>query len=108
MTDQGTWGESMEGPRRFAVRRYAAAVLAVFLAYVVANIPVLKAGAGTPILVAFFAILLSAWYGGLGPGLLTLALIGLISANPLDSPERVIRHALFLACGATIAWLLEA
>src|SRR5262245_49756401 len=97
----------MGGWKRHPFQRYTAALLAVAGAFVVLTIPAIRHGIGTPILVLFFAILLAAWYGGLGPGLVALGLVAIITATPLDSPERVARYALFLAGGAIICWLLE-
>ena len=63
------------------VRRYGFAVLAILMGGLVSTIPIVREGPGTPAIVAFFLILLSAWYGGLGPGLLATGLIASLSSR---------------------------
>src|SRR5262245_37850944 len=88
------------------LRRYGFALLATALLGVV-FIPVLEDRAGTPILVYFFAVLLSAWYGGLGPGLLTTAVIVALTSHTTFPFWRVVRLALGIACGVAISVLAE-
>src|SRR3954454_13430408 len=88
------------------LRRYAFALIATALMGVV-YVPVIGDRAGTPILVYFFAVLLSAWYGGLGPGLLTTALIVLLTSHTTFPSWRVVRLALGIASGAWISALAE-
>jgi PAS domain S-box-containing protein len=88
------------------LRRYGFAVLATALMGVV-FIPTIGDRAGTPILVYFFAVLLSAWYGGLGPGLLTTALIVSLTLHTTFPSWRVVRLALGIACGVAISALAE-
>src|SRR5258708_39575319 len=89
------------------MQRYGFALLILALGMATATLPVIRDGAGTPAIVAFFVILLSAWYGGLGPGLMTTALIALITSGPSFPPWRVVRLALFVAGGASISALAE-
>ena len=70
-------------------------------------IPAIRDGAGTPILVYFFAVLLSAWYGGLGPGLLTTAVIVLMTSHTSFPFWRVVRLGLGIASGISISALAE-
>src|SRR5262245_45454750 len=88
------------------LRRYGFAVLATALLGVV-YIPTIGDGAGTPILVYFFAVLLSACYGGLGPGLLTTVLIVLFTSHTTFPSWRVVRLILGIACGVAISVLAE-
>jgi PAS domain S-box-containing protein len=88
------------------LQRYAFALLATALIGLV-YIPVIGDRAGTPILVYFFAVLLSAWYGGLGPGLLTTALIALLTSHTTFPTWRVVRLALGIASGVSISALAE-
>ena len=60
-----------------------------------------------PILVYFFAVLLSAWYGGLGPGLLTTALIVVLTSHTTIPSWRVVRLTLGIASGAWISALID-
>jgi PAS domain S-box-containing protein len=70
---------------RPALPRYGVAVLAVALA-VLARLPFQPLlGETTPFLFFFPAIMVAAWYGGLGPGLLATGLSGLV-ANYLFMP----------------------
>jgi hypothetical protein len=81
------------------LRRYGFALLSLALAAAVMAIPEIRYGAGTPILVYFFAVLLSAWYGGLGPGLLTTAVIVVMTSHTSFPFWRVVRLGLGIACG---------
>jgi PAS domain S-box-containing protein len=102
----------MKGSGLRILLRYLVAALTVFLGYWIVRVlstPGLNAaGGGTSLLVSFFAILLSAWYGGLGPGLFTTGLIVLIIRPPLYPISRLIPVLLFVACGALISALLGA
>src|SRR5579883_586052 len=95
-------------PRRPNSLRYVVAVLAVLAAVALLQVPAVGQGIGTPIPVFFFAILGSAWYGGLRGGLLTTLLIAVATLPPSLPLWRVIRLALFIAGGTTIGALLEA
>ncbi len=93
-----------------ALFRYAFAFMAIASAATILRIPGIIEGDdnGTFILVSFFAILVSAWYGGFGPGLVATGLIVLLTLHPNMTPGRLVRLVLFLACGATTSTLLEA
>jgi PAS domain S-box-containing protein len=70
-------------------------------------------GASSPFLFFTAAVMLSAWYGGLGPGLLSTAagaaLINFFLLEPLGQPsltrDDVSRIVLFLAVSCQISWL---
>ena len=89
------------------MRRYGFVLLVFLLGILALNIPVVRDGAQTPILVFFFIILLSAWYGGMGPGLLATSLIVLMTWPGSFPLWRVVRLALFLAGGVGISYLAE-
>jgi PAS domain S-box-containing protein len=89
------------------LRRYGFAVLTVALLGAVMTIPEVQDRAGTPILVYFFAVLLSAWYGGFGPGLLTTGLIILLSKHTFFPFWRVLRLTLGISSGVAISALAE-
>jgi K+-sensing histidine kinase KdpD len=97
----------------------------VGLRYGLAVLSVAAALAGTQLLRAYFeptpnslffcAIMLSSWFGGLGPGLLS----GLLSVGIIDyyfifprytlaiNPEDVPRLAVFFVSAASISWLSD-
>src|SRR5262245_38919930 len=89
------------------LRRYGFALLILALAWAVMAIPDINDRAGTPILVYFFAVLLSAWYGGLGPGLLTTAVIVWQTSHTAFPFWRVVRLGLGIASGVSISVLAE-
>ena len=74
-------------------------------------IPQLGRGFGS---ILFLAVLISAWYGGLGPGLLAtglitvVAIIGLAFQEPVFAPWRVVSIVLFVGGGVLITLLVEA
>jgi PAS domain S-box-containing protein len=70
-------------------------------------IPEIEDRAGTPILVYFFAVLLSAWYGGLGPGLFTTAVIVAMTSHTTFPVWRVVRLGMGIASGVSISALAE-
>jgi hypothetical protein len=73
-------------------------VLVVFLSSATMVIPVVGGGAGTPAIIIFFAILLAAWYGGLGPGLLATASTSWGPSPPTVSTRRG------ASCGWPCSW----
>ena len=73
----------------------------------VITLPAIRHGGGTTILVYFFAVLLSAWYGGLGPGLLATAAIAMMTSHTLFPVWRIIRLGLGIAGGVSISALAE-
>ncbi len=72
---------------RFQIQRYSVAVVAVVLALLLMLLldPWL-AIAKTPFILFFGAVMVSAWYGGLGPGLLATFLSALLSSYFFLSP----------------------
>ena len=89
------------------LRRYGFALLTLALTEAVMALPAIRHGPGTPILVYFFAVLLSAWYGGLGPGLLTTAAIAWMTSHTSFPFWRVVRLGLGIASGISISALAE-
>jgi PAS domain-containing protein len=90
--------------------RYGIPVLAVAAAAVVLSPQLGKGAASVP----FFAVLISAWYGGLGPGIFATALTtatGLIvmayHGNRFP-PWQILQVILFVAGGMLISLLVEA
>ena len=89
------------------LRRYGFALLILAVTAEVMALPDIEDQGGTPILVYFFAVLLSAWYGGLGPGLLTTAAIVLMTSHKLFPMWRIVRLCLGIASGVSISALAE-
>jgi len=89
------------------MRRYGFALLTLAAGAAVMAIPEIRDGAGTPILVYFFAVVLSAWYGGFGPGLLTTAVIVVMTSHTTFPYWRVVRLGLGIASGVSISALAE-
>jgi PAS domain S-box-containing protein len=91
--------------------RYGIAVVAVVWSTAsMLHIPAVgRSGATIP----FFAILISAWFGGLGPGVFTIAvgvvlyLIALINRGSSFPTWQVLQIAIFVAGGAMIVVLVE-
>jgi signal transduction histidine kinase/ActR/RegA family two-component response regulator len=105
----GTVGHGFSLTVRPKIMRYGLAVLCVFFTPAVFTIPMVRQGAGTPLVVLFFAILVAAWYGGLGPGLLATALIVVTFLPRAGDPAHTfVRVALFGAVGVMISAMLEA
>ncbi|MEX0742269.1 MAG: DUF4118 domain-containing protein, partial [Phycisphaeraceae bacterium] len=72
-------------------------------------------GASAPLLVLVGAIIVSAWYGGVGPGLLTTAICALVGAYIFVPPEWSlvvaetndrVRVSLFVLQGILVSWLV--
>src|SRR5262245_23505119 len=67
----------------------------------------------TGVTIPFFAVLISAWFGGLGPGVFSIALIVvsylvvLVHRGDDFPPWQILQIALFVVVGATIATLVE-
>src|SRR5690349_1456420 len=89
------------------MRRYGFALLTLALGAALSTSLVIRDGAGTPAIVAFFVILISAWYGGIGPGLMITLLIASTASGAPFVPWRVVRLALFVAGGAAISAMAE-
>ncbi|HEX2742530.1 MAG TPA: PAS domain S-box protein [Rubrobacter sp.] len=68
--------------------RYGVAVLAVEVALVIKLLLDPLITQDTPFLLVFGAIMVSAWYGGLGPGLLATVVAGLVTDYFFLPPER--------------------
>jgi len=91
--------------------RFGVAVLAVIAAIAAMAIPVIGKGLGTTL---FLAVLVSTWYGGLGPGLLATALILLVAlldllfVQPTIDASRVVGVVLFVCCAVLITLLVGA
>jgi PAS domain S-box-containing protein len=92
--------------------RYGIAVAAVVWSTAsMLLVPVIgRSGVAIP----FFAVLISAWFGGLGPGAFTTALclvlylIVLVNRGSHFPPWQILQFALFVAGGALITGLVEA
>jgi PAS domain S-box-containing protein len=103
----------MTNTRRWPLS-YGFGLLAVATAVGLAVVPVLKPAGGSLLLMA---VLLSAWFGGMGPGLFSVALIGLLllvgqaaqysRASPLE-PWDLVNHGFFVMFGALISMLIGA
>ena len=91
--------------------RYGVAVVAVAAAIAFLLIPQIGKGLGS---ILFLAVLISAWYGGVGPGLLATALITVVATlimaylEPSFPPWRVASILLFVGGGVLITVLVEA
>src|SRR3954469_23661373 len=90
--------------------RYGVSVVAVALALASLFIPEIGRGFAS---IVFFAVLVSAWFGGLGPGLLATALIvatGVTVRLAYGLPFerwRIVSLSMFSAGGVLITWLVE-
>jgi PAS domain S-box-containing protein len=102
--------------RPFALVRYTLTILAIAAATAVrlALTPLL--GPGVPFILYYPTVLVCAWFGGLGPGLLATSLGALISGYVLIPPEysfklldsrSVAQLAIFAAAGGLISLLAE-
>jgi PAS domain S-box-containing protein len=99
------------------VGRYATPLVAVAAATLI-RLPLQTVlGSDVPYLLFFPAIAFTAWYSGLGPGLLATALSGAVALflyiPPFESfrvasPEALVSMALFLAIGTFLSYLSEA
>jgi PAS domain S-box-containing protein len=91
--------------------RYGVAVAAVIAGIAFLLIPQIGRGLGS---ILFLAVLISAWYGGMGPGLLATALITFVAIvvlaylEPEFAPWRVVSIVLFVVGGVLITLLVEA
>jgi PAS domain S-box-containing protein len=89
------------------IRRYGVALLILGLGSLTLTVPVIGQRPATGMTVVFFVILLSAWYGGLGPGLMNTALIAILMPGSSFPLRRVVRLVLFVASGVSISVLAE-
>jgi PAS domain S-box-containing protein len=97
--------------------RYAVALLVVALASLLRGALAPTLGEGVPFILYFPAVVLAAWFGGLGPGLLATGLGGLVAwyafippRFTFDLPDRTVvgRLVVFLLAGVLISLLAEA
>src|SRR5919107_4071221 len=99
-----------------ALRRYGVAVLAVGVAFVLKLLLDPMIAQDIPYLLVFGAIMVSAWYGGLGPGLLATAAAGLATDYFFLSPKgsfsllglETVPLLVFFAEGTLVCLLVEA
>lgn len=96
----------------FEIRRYVVAVLAVGGAALLRRLLDPWLGVSAPYLLYFPAILISAWYGGFGPGAVATALAAALamylylpSGGLAIQASDVLSLSLFAATGLGIAWL---
>jgi PAS domain S-box-containing protein len=109
--------KTMPRDPRPALLRYGAAFLLTGLAILI-RIPLSSVlGAGVPFILFYPIVTLSAWYGGLGPGLLATALSTLaatflyiepFTSLALTGISDVVRLLLFIFSGAFISWICGA
>jgi PAS domain S-box-containing protein len=101
---------------RSTVLRYSAALLVVAFASLLRGALTPSLGEGVPFIVYFPCIVLAAWFGGLGPGLLATGLGGLVAwylfippRFSFDLPDRTVAGQLivFLLAGVLISLLAE-
>jgi PAS domain-containing protein len=92
--------------RRWLTRYGVAALTIVPAMAFMALVPGVPRWPGTAALVCLFAVLLSAWYGGFGPGLLTTALVATLTLTPDFPLWKQVRLLVFIAEGALISSLL--
>jgi PAS domain S-box-containing protein len=90
--------------------RYGFAVLAASVVSALAMFPIINRGLAGVIL---FAVMLTAWYGGRGPGLLATALFLIIavatyavSRTPIP-PNQIASFAIFVALGVAITFVVD-
>ena len=110
----------MPGLRRSRAARYAAAVVAVGLALLLQMLLVPLFGGDpnlSPFMVFFAAVMVAAWFGGLGPGLFSVGLAALLSWYFFLSPQESfaintlgqgVRLVVFVVEGVVISSLVEA
>jgi two-component system sensor kinase FixL len=99
--------------RRGRALRYGAAVAAAAVGLAGRYVLRDSLGPDAPFLLFFPAIVLAAWYGGLGPGLLATAcsaILAMFALLPPDAPAAgapagPVSLAVFVAVGAFISWL---
>jgi signal transduction histidine kinase/ActR/RegA family two-component response regulator len=100
----------MNPTQRPALTRYGVAILAVFTALFLLALPRIGEALGS---VLFLAVLVSAWYGGMGPSLLATglitssALVVMLQRHAL-TPSSAVRLGLFTSGALLITALVEA
>ena len=110
----------MPGLRRSRAARYAAAVVAVGLALLLQMLLVPLFGGDpnlSPFMVFFAAVMVAAWFGGLGPGLFSVGLAALLSwyfflfpqeSFAINTFGQGVRLVVFVVEGVVISSLVEA
>jgi signal transduction histidine kinase len=92
--------------RQPALTRYAVAIAAVACAWMLSSV-LFRFGDTSVATVFLAAVIVSAWYGGIGPGLMATALSGALSPLYLPHPEGI-REIVFLIISVLICLLQEA
>ncbi|MDE3088487.1 MAG: PAS domain S-box protein [Chloroflexota bacterium] len=94
------------------VERYGVAIVSSLIAIAITQLTVLQTG--SPFLLAVAAILISTWYGGLGPGLVATAITLLANIYFILGPtfplriatvDEVVRLGVFAFIGLLVNWL---
>ncbi len=90
--------------------RYGVAILAVATTIVFLSLPEIGKGLAS---IVYLAVIIAAWYGGLGPGLFATGLIAAVAIvilvfGPDYAPARVVSIVLFVGGGVLITLLVEA
>ncbi|MBD2060210.1 PAS domain S-box protein [Oculatella sp. FACHB-28] len=107
----------MLGAERMLLSRYSVAVLVSLLALLVRFLLIPVLGYEAPLLVFIIPVMISAWYGGLAPGMLATGLTALVGTYFFVSPyfsfnidglENGVRIIIFLIEGILISSLSEA
>jgi PAS domain S-box-containing protein len=106
----------MPEAKRLLLSRYSVAVLATLAAFLLRCLLAPLLGEDAPLLVFIMPVMVSAWYGGLKPGLFATVLSVLIGSYFFIRPffslnitavGEVVRISIFLVEGALISWLSE-
>ncbi|GAB1544360.1 hypothetical protein NUACC21_70360 [Scytonema sp. NUACC21] len=107
----------MSKARRKLLLNYGVAVLVSLLALLIRWILHPLLGENAPLLVLLMAVIVSAWYGGFGSGLLVTILSGILGTYFFVQPtfslkvlglSNAVRVGIFLVEGVLISWLNEA
>src|ERR1700730_11065534 len=102
-------------PKALAIRGYAIAVLSVIAAVLISRWPAFHLQTA-PVSLFLCAVIISAFLGGAGPGMLAVALsvpaFYYYFVSPIDSwsakPEEIPRFLIFTASAVTVGWLCAA
>jgi PAS domain S-box-containing protein len=106
----------MPEAKRLLLSRYSVAVLATLAAFLLRCLLAPLLGEDAPLLVFIMPVMVSAWYGGLKPGLFATVLSVLIGSYFFIRPffslnitavGEVVRISIFLVEGVLISWLSE-
>src|SRR5581483_1560338 len=108
---------NMEKRKGDSLRRYAVAVLVVAISTLLRHSLMTALGEGVPFILYFPAVVVSAWYGGFGPGLLTTALSAISAlwffippyhSLAIPNPTALIQLGVFAGVCVFISFLTEA